>query len=76
MGIDSRGGEESGVGSGVGEGKGRVTVVTTKEIIVVADEENTLNSLITRVTIGEIILSGLGASMRNLSFMVILNGLE
>jgi len=36
--------------------------------------ETTLNSLITGVTFGEIVLSDLGASMETLSVMAILNG--
>ena len=52
-------GEESSVGSRVGDGKGRVTVI----------------SLVIRVTFEEIVLSGSGASIKTLSVMAILNEL-
>jgi len=64
-----------GIGSRVGEGKGRTIVaVATKRTIAVVAGETTLNSLITGVTFGEIVLSDLGASMESLSVMAILNG--
>ena len=50
--------------------------MTAKETVAVAAEEKTLNFVITEVTFGEIVLSNLGALMRILSLMAILNGLE
>ena len=58
-----------------GEGKGeRHFALATKGIIAVAVKKITLNSLIKGVTFGEIVLSGLEASMETLSMMTILNG--
>ena len=57
VGVDSEGSGEGGVGSKAGEGKRWMTVaVAIKGIIAVAADEITLNSLITRVTFGEIVL--------------------
>jgi len=55
-----RRGGECGVGSRVGDGKRRVTV----------------NSLITGVAVREIVLSGSGSSLKILSVMAMLNGLD
>jgi len=77
IGVDSKGGGEGGVDSRAGEGKGWTVVATaTKGTIVMTAEKTTLNSLITGVTFGEIVLSGSGTSMETLSVMTILNGLE
>ena len=48
--------------------------VAIKGTITVAVRETKLNSLITRVVFGEILLSGLGALMGTLSMKTILNG--
>ena len=58
VGVSSKRDEEGSVCSRAGEEKGRVIV----------------NSLITGVTFGEIVLSGLEVSMNTLSVMAILNG--
>ena len=64
----------SSVNSRTGEGKGRTTVaIATKGAIAATAGEATLNSLITGVTFGKIMLSGLGSSMKTLSMMAILN---
>ena len=74
--VDSNGSGEGGADNRAGRGKVLTTlVVATKRTIVVTVGEATLNSLITRVTFGEIVLSGLGASMQTLSVMAIFNGL-
>ena len=65
VGVDSKISEEGGVRRRAGEKKRRTTVaVATKGTIAVAVGEATLNSLITWVTFGEIVLSGLGTSMK------------
>ena len=65
---DSKGSEEGGVSSRVGEGKERTTVaVVTKGIIAVTAGKITLNSLITGVTFEEIVLSGLEASKKTVN---------
>ena len=50
-----------------------VDAAVTKGTIDVAAEEASLNALIIELTFKEIILSGLGASMKTLSMMTILN---
>jgi len=50
-----------------------VAAAATKGTIDVTAEEASLNALIIEVTFKEIILSGLGASMKTLSMMAILN---
>ena len=61
IGVDSNESREGDVNSRAVRGKGQITAVAIKETITMAVGEATLNSLIIRVTFGEIVLSGLGA---------------
>ena len=75
VGVDSKESREGGVGSRGGEGKGRTTaVIATKGTIAATVRKITLNSLMIGVAFREMVLSGLGASMKTLSMMAILNG--
>ena len=72
--VNSRESGECCVGSRARKEKGRIiVVVATKGTIVMEAGETTLNYFITGVAFGEIVLSGLGASMKTLSIMGILD---
>ena len=75
VGVDNERSGEGGVCSRTGERKGQtIAAVATKETIAVAAGKIILNFLIIGVTFREIVLSGLGVSMKTLSMMAILNG--
>jgi len=66
-----------GAGNRVKERKRWMTItIATKRTIAMAAGGITLNSLITGVIFGEIMLSGLGASIGTLSMIAILNGIR